>query len=97
MTVKVQIQPSGHHFHSEGQSTLLEAGLRAGLALDYGCSNGNCGQCLAKLVSGEVKKIRHHDFSLSEHQRLKNVILMCCHTAVTDVTLEAAVAGDSGE
>lgn len=95
MTVTIHIQPSGKRFHSEGRSTLLEAGLRAGLALDYGCSNGNCGQCLAKVVSGDVERIRHHDFSLSESQRLQNVVLMCSHTALTDVTLEAVEAGGS--
>jgi len=95
MPKTVRIQPSGRTFISEGRSTLLEAGLQAGLALDYGCSNGNCGKCLARIVSGEVKKVHHHDFAISEQQRLNHYVLMCSHLPVTDVTLEATEADDN--
>ena len=93
MTKQVRILPSGHGFVSEGNSTLLEAGLSAGLALGYGCSNGNCGECLAKVVSGEVEKIKHHDYKLSD----QHLILMCCNTALSDVVLEAIEAKDASE
>ena len=43
MSAHVTLRPSGHDFFVEGQDTLLEAALKAGLALNYGCSNGNCG------------------------------------------------------
>lgn len=97
MATKVRILPSGHEFVSEGNSTLLEAGLHAGLALDYACSNGNCGQCLAKIISGEVQKVRHHDFIISESQRANSNVLMCSNSASTDVTLEASEALSSSE
>ena len=83
MTNRVRIIPSGHEFVSRGNSTLLEAGLGAGLALGYGCSNGNCGKCLARVVSGEVKKIRHHDYVTNKGNG-NNQILMCCNTATSD-------------
>jgi CDP-4-dehydro-6-deoxyglucose reductase len=94
---KVKILPSGHRFISEGNSNLLEAGLRSGLALGYGCSNGNCGECLAKIVSGEVKKIQHHDFRISDEKQLSGHILMCCNGAITDLVLEAPEAINSNE
>jgi CDP-4-dehydro-6-deoxyglucose reductase len=37
----------------EGE-TLLEAGLRAGLALPYDCRAGGCGQCLCTVLHGKV-------------------------------------------
>ncbi|MCK7580126.1 MAG: 2Fe-2S iron-sulfur cluster-binding protein [Chromatiales bacterium] len=43
MVAHVHLLPSRHEFFVEGSDTLLEAALRAGLALNYGCSNGNCG------------------------------------------------------
>jgi len=92
MSVKITVLPGNRTFTAEGHSTLLEAGLHAGLALDYGCSNGNCGNCVARIVSGEVKKVRHHDFALSEQQHLNKHVLMCSNTALTDVTLEASEA-----
>lgn len=89
MANQVKILPSGHSFVSRGNSTLLEAGLQAGLAFDYGCSNGNCGKCIAKIVSGEVEKVRHHDFFLDEKAREEGQVLMCSNSTLTDVTLEA--------
>jgi len=61
MAAHIKIQPSNHEFWLEGNSSLLEAGVRSGLSLNYGCTNGNCGLCKARLVSGEVKKICNHD------------------------------------
>jgi len=95
MPTNITILPSGRRFPSEGNSTLLEAGLHSGLALGYGCSNGNCGECLAKIVSGEVRKIRHHDYAISEEKRISGHVLMCCNAAVTDVVLEAPEAQNS--
>ncbi len=97
MTCKIHILPSGRKFISEGNTNLLEAGLQAGLALGYGCSNGNCGQCKAKIISGEVRKIRHHDFWISEEQQASGHVLMCCNVAITDVMLEAPEAKSSAE
>jgi CDP-4-dehydro-6-deoxyglucose reductase len=92
MAAQVRILPSGHEFFIEGSDSILEAGLRGGLALDYGCSNGNCGKCKAKVVSGQVKKISPHDYVLSETEKGLGYILTCSNTAVTDVVLEAEEA-----
>jgi len=85
--------PSGHEFFVEGGDSLLEAALRAGLALDYGCSIGNCGQCRARIVSGQVQKIRHADYALTAAEKTAGVVLMCSNTAVTDLVIEAHEAG----
>lgn len=97
MPKEITILPGGRCFPSEGNSTLLEAGLYSGLALGYGCSNGNCGECLAKIVSGEVRKVHHHDYVISQEERANGQVLMCCNTAVTDVVLEAPEAQSSKE
>ncbi|MFV1973235.1 MAG: 2Fe-2S iron-sulfur cluster-binding protein [Thiohalobacterales bacterium] len=89
MAAQVRILPSNHEFLLEGSDSILEAGLRCGLALDYGCSNGNCGKCKAKLVSGQIKKINQHDYVLTEAEKGLGYFLACSCTAVTDVVLEA--------
>jgi CDP-4-dehydro-6-deoxyglucose reductase len=89
MAAQIRILPSGHEFFIEGADSILEAGLRSGLALNYGCSSGNCGQCKAKVVSGQVKKICPHDYVLTETEKGLGYILTCSNTAVTDVVLEA--------
>jgi CDP-4-dehydro-6-deoxyglucose reductase len=93
MSAHVTIQPSGHEFFVEGNDTLLEAALRNGVSLNYGCSNGNCGECKARVVSGEVKKVHAHDYVLKQADKDAGVILLCAYAPVNDVVIEANVAG----
>jgi len=93
MSAHVTIQPSGHEFFVESNDTLLEAALRAGVSLNYGCSNGNCGECRARLISGEVKKVHAQDYVLSQDEKDSGVFLLCSCAAVNDVVIEASVAG----
>jgi len=95
IAAQVRLLPSGHEFFIEGSDSILEAGLRSGLALNYGCSNGNCGLCKAKVVSGQVGKIRDYDHVLSDTEKGLGYILTCSHTAITDVVLEAEEAAGS--
>ncbi len=97
MAAQVHLMPSGHEFFVEGNNSILEAGLSAGLALNYGCSNGNCGKCKAKLLSGEVKKIRQHDFVIPESEKNQGYILACSNTAISDIVLEADEATHANE
>lgn len=92
MPVCIRLYPADRQFDLIGADTLLEAGLRAGLAMNYGCSSGNCGLCKARVLSGEVQKVRAHDYVLSDAEKQQGYILLCSCTAITDVELEAGVA-----
>src|SRR4030067_1517675 len=93
MSAHVTIRPCGHECFAEGSDTILEAALRAGVSLEYGCSNGNCGECRARLVSGKVMKVRAHDYVLRQDEKDAGMILLCSCAAVNDVVIEANVAG----
>lgn len=93
MAAQVHIKNTGHEFFIDGNNSILEAGLSAGLALNYGCSNGNCGKCKAKLISGEIKKTKPHDYVFSESEKLQNYFLCCSNTAITEIEIEADEAG----
>jgi len=93
MAPTVTILPSGHEFFVEGNDTFLEAALRNGVSLNYGCSNGNCGECKARVVSGDVKKVHAHDYVLKQAEKDAGVILLCSYAPVNDVVLESSVAG----
>lgn len=93
VAAQVRIEPSGHEFFVEGSNSILESGLSAGLAMNYGCSNGNCGKCRSKLLSGEIRKIRPHDYVLTEKEKLQGYFLACSNTAVTDIIIAADEAG----
>lgn len=92
VSASVVLQPSRHEFFVDGADTILEAALRSGLALNYGCSNGNCGLCKARIVSGQTKKVRHHDYVLSEAEKNSGYTLLCSHAPVTDLVIEALEA-----
>lgn len=93
VSAQVTVLPSKHDFLVEGHDSLLEAAMRAGIPLNYGCSGGNCGLCKAKVLSGEVKKTRLHDFVITEAEKQQGYILLCSNTAVSDLVIEAEVAG----
>ena len=82
----------------EGRDSLLQAALRAGLHLNYGCGNGSCGMCKVRVTSGEVARTAPSDYPLSEAEKAQGYVLACAHTAasseVTLETLEAAGPAD---
>ena len=92
MSAHVQVKPSGREFFVDGNDSLLEAALRAGLSLDYGCSIGSCGKCKARILSGQVQRTRHSDYALTAAEKSAGVVLMCCNTALTDLVMEAREA-----
>ncbi len=93
VSAQVTLRPSGHQFAVEGHDTLLQAGLRAGLKLNYGCGNGTCGMCKVRVIAGEVSKTMPFDYPLSEAERQQGYTLMCAHTAASsEITLETLEA-----
>ena len=93
MTAHVRLVPGQREFFVEGSDTILDAALRAGISLRYGCSNGNCGQCKARVISGKTLPMRHYDYAFSEAEKNQGYVLLCAHTAVTDLEIEAAEIG----
>lgn len=96
-TSKVRLVPGDHEFTVEGEETLLEGALRAGLSVGYSCSNGNCGDCRARVVSGQVRQVHPHDYVFSESDKQQGYTLMCCFTPASDLVLETAVAHDPAQ
>ena len=97
MSAHVVLHPSRHEFFVDGNDTILDAALRAGLALNYGCSNGKCGLCKARVVSGQVQKVLPHDYVLSEAEKRQGYTLLCSHTAVGDLVIEALESAEPGD
>ena len=83
----VRIQGDGRTFPAEGRETLLEAAIRAGVSLPYGCSAGNCGLCRARLAAGETAAVRHHDYAFTAAERAQGYFLLCSRAAAGDVVL----------
>ena len=54
MSFKVTVPATGHTFTVENGESVLEAALRQGIGLPYGCRNGACGKCAGELISGDI-------------------------------------------
>ena len=97
MTHHIQIQGTDYRFLQQGSETLLEAAMNAGVPVNYGCSNGNCGECAARAVDGRVERVRHSDHVFGAGERAAGCFLMCTHQAATDLVIEADTADRSSE
>ncbi|MDE0853411.1 MAG: ferredoxin--NADP reductase [Nevskia sp.] len=56
--------------------TLLEAGLKAGVALPFSCTMGGCGHCKIKVLDGDVATDAPN--CLTEPERQAGYALACC-------------------
>jgi len=98
VSAQVTVRPSGRVYFVEGRDTLLQAGLKAGLKLNYGCGNGTCGLCKARVISGDVVKMMPFDYPLSEAERLQGHTLLCAHSAASsEIVIETLEAQGPSE
>jgi len=93
MPHQVTIQPSGHQFIVEEDETILEAALRQGFSLPYGCRNGACGSCKGKVLSGELDYGTHSATALKDEEKTQGRALFCRARPLTDLTIEAKEIG----
>jgi CDP-4-dehydro-6-deoxyglucose reductase, E3 len=71
----------------EGE-TLLEAGLREGLALPFECRNGACGVCLCSVEHGAVTHRPYQRSALPDTLKAQGKALMCCAMPLGDAVIE---------
>ncbi len=89
MSYSVKIEPSGHHFTVEQDESILDAGLRQGVTLPYGCRDGACGACLGKLKSGQVSYPDGPPVALSEEDEKQNMAIFCQAHAQSNLIIES--------
>ena len=89
MGYSVTLSHSGHQFECEPSESILEAALRSGVNLSYHCATGGCGECKAKVLSGQVEEYRHFDFVIPEAEKIANTVLLCSVAPRSDLVIEA--------
>lgn len=89
---------AAHEVRARAGETLLEAGLREGLALPCECRNGGCGKCLCTIEHGQVEHRPYQRSALPDPLRAAGKALMCCAVPLGDVAVdvEGFEAGPSG-
>ncbi|PKO88398.1 MAG: CDP-6-deoxy-delta-3,4-glucoseen reductase [Betaproteobacteria bacterium HGW-Betaproteobacteria-10] len=93
MSYQITVQPSGQQFTAEADETLLDAALRQGLTLPYGCKDGACGSCKGKVLSGTVKHGKAQDHALKGDEKAAGLALYCCAHATSNLVIECKRLG----
>ncbi|HZV54792.1 MAG TPA: CDP-6-deoxy-delta-3,4-glucoseen reductase [Rhodocyclaceae bacterium] len=88
MAYTVTLKPSGHTYPAPADTTLLQAALDAGLTLPYGCRDGACGACKAKVAEGLIDYGNAQEHALTPEDRDNGLALTCCAKPLSDVVLE---------
>jgi len=68
----LKLAGSGKVFTVPAEKSATDVLAEHGIHIDVKCSDGICGVCKCRLVSGEVE---HRDFVLSKKQRESEIIL----------------------
>ena len=77
MSYQVTIESTGHKFTVQPGESVLDAALRQGIILPYGCRNGACGSCMGELASGQVTYPAGLPPALSEADAAASKALFC--------------------
>ena len=97
MSFTVELHPSGHRFEAESGETVLEAALRAGRSPAFGCANGSCGECRARIIAGEVERVRFHDYAIPDARKRAGYVLLCSVAPRGDLLVESTEASGAGD
>lgn len=84
----ITLKPSGKVFQALAGEPILAAAARADIVLDNSCSNGKCGSCAARVVSGATDFVDNFN-TLDSAQINSGVVLTCTTKAIADCEIEA--------
>ena len=93
----ITLKPSGNTFKVGADETILDAALRQGIGLPYGCRNGACGSCKGTLVSGVMEYGTYQERTLRPEEIAAGKALFCVGKPKCDLTLEVKEIGAAGD
>jgi CDP-4-dehydro-6-deoxyglucose reductase len=94
---QITLAPSGNTFRAAADETVLDAAIRQGIGLPYGCRNGACGSCKGTIISGEFDYGVHQERTLTAEEKSHGKALFCVGKARSDMTLKVKEIGATGD
>jgi len=88
MTYTITLLPFEKQFTCGDNETILQAAIRQGFNLRYGCKHGGCGMCKAQVVEGDVDNTEASSFALMDFEKQQGLSLLCCAYPESDISLE---------
>jgi xylene monooxygenase electron transfer component len=76
----VRLVPSGKETSCPADQSLLDSCIQAGIPVPYNCRSGECGECMASLLSGRVHELPGADPAVftDAHRREGNILTCMC-------------------
>ena len=87
---QMRVHPDNRNVAVRAGETVLEAGLRAGIGLQFECRNGACGKCKCTVLHGSVDYGAYQASALSGAEKALGTALMCCAVPRSDLEIEYA-------
>ena len=94
---QVELKKSGRTFTVEEDETVLEAAIRQGVQLPYGCKNGACGSCKGKVLEGKMEHEDHSQSALSALDETAGATLLCCAHPKSNVLIDVREIQGGGD
>ena len=88
MPNQVTIRPSNHVFTVQADETILDAALREGYVISYGCRNGACGTCKGKVLAGTVDYGTYQESALTSAEKKLGMALFCQAKPRSDIVIQ---------
>ncbi|KIG10247.1 oxidoreductase FAD-binding subunit [Caballeronia concitans] len=85
-TYKVTFAKSRREIECGSGEHVLDAAKKAGVRLPSSCTQGMCGTCKVKLVSGEVAM--KHAGGIRQREIDQGMVLLCCSKPLSDLVVE---------
>ncbi len=89
MSYSVQIESTDHVFQVDEGEYILDAALRQGIALPYGCRGGGCGACKSKILQGDIEYPDGLPPGLGREDQKNGFALLCMAVAKSDLVLQS--------
>jgi ferredoxin len=88
MTLTVHIISLKQTIPIDGNESILDAALLAGIEYPFGCMEGQCGACKTRLLSGEIHQGDSKGLGLSEQEISSGWFLACQARAISNLEID---------
>jgi NAD(P)H-flavin reductase/ferredoxin len=89
---KLTVTNLGETFDAAEDETMLDALLRNGVRVRYGCRRGKCSSCKHLVVDGDYDNSAASAYALLEDEREAGMTLLCQSYPTSDCTVELLIA-----
>jgi Na+-transporting NADH:ubiquinone oxidoreductase subunit NqrF len=88
-TYEITLEPRGKVITVKEGQTILDAAIRNGVQVAYGCRHGSCAACKCQVLEGDYEIMdRVSEYSLMSFEREEGYTLMCSTLVESDLVIE---------